>query len=599
MKNLFFLLLLIISVTLQAQVNDGEAALAERYYFDGQFEEALELYDKLNKKAPSESYALRIVSCYELLGNFEEGLKFLDRTIRKQPREVIYHVVKADMLEKTGELEAADDLYEDVIDKKLRTEGDFIRIGAFLYQSGKLDLSRKAYEQGRKRLRSSYVFANEIANIYAQQGAWKAATEEFLNEYYGNPQNLEKVNLDILNLVNPVSEAAIEKALLGAIDKQNNDLGLRTILFEYYVLAENFFEAFVQVKSIDRLFREDGNRVFKFAETMRNNKRYDLSNEAFDYIIERKKNSPYFFRAHMEKAVNNELKAFEQIPVDLVALRVAVDTYEGLFKEFGREISYFNAIYRQAKLRVFYLNEIEQARKDLEQVVQLRGLQPDEWAQAMLLIGDIQLMQKEYGTAKLTYTEITERFKSRQTGALAKYKLAQMAYYKGDFTEAQARLSAIKDNTSNDISNDAIKLNLLIIDNTGLDTTTRPLQLFAEAQLLVYQRDYDDAMVKLDSLSEAYPTSGLTDEILWEKTQIYLKRNNIPKALEYIDRILANHKEDIYGDDALYTKARLYDYNLKDQEAAQKYYLDFLIQYPGSLYSVEVRKRIRALRKEG
>jgi outer membrane protein assembly factor BamD (BamD/ComL family) len=332
---------------------------------------------------------------------------------------------------------------------------------------------------------------------------------------------------------------------------------------------------------------------------MRNNKRYDLSNEAFDYIIERKKNSPYFFRAHMEKAVNNELKAFEQIPVDVTSIRVAVDTYEGLFKEFGREVSYFNAIYRQAKLRVFYLDEIEQARKDLEFIVQQRGLQPDEWAQAMLLIGDIQLMQKEYGTAKLTFTQITERFDSRQTGALAKYKLAQMAYYKGDFTEAQARLGAIKDNTSNDISNDAIKLNLLIIDNTGLDTTTKPLEMFAQAQLLVYQRDYDDAMLLLDSLSTAYPMSALTDEILWEKTQIYLKRNNIEKALEYIDRILANHQEDIYGDDALYTKARLYDYNLKDEEAAQKYYLDFLIQYPGSLFSVEVRKRIRALRKEG
>ena len=598
MKRLFFLLFMMATVLLQAQ-SGGEAALAERYFLDGEYEEALELYQKLNRRAFSEAHSLRIVSCYENLGNYEEGLKFLDRTIRKQPRNVIYSVIKADLLEKTGDLKGADELYENVIEKRLKTEGDFIRIGAYLYQAGKLDLSRAAYEQARKRLRNNYVFANEIANIYAQQGAWEDATAEFLREYYGNPQNLDKVNLDILNLVNPQSETAVEKALLSAIDKQNNDLGLRTILFEYYVLAENFYESFVQVKSIDRLFREDGNRVFKFAETMRNNKRYDLSNEAFDYIIDRKKNSPYFFRAHMEKAVNNELKAFEQIPVDLEAVKVAVDTYEGLFQEFGREISYFNAIYRQANLRVFYLNEIERARTDLETIVQYRGLQPDEWAKAKLLIGDIQLMQKEYGNAKLTYTQITERFKSRQTGALAKYKLAQMAYYKGDFTESQARLGAIKDNTSNDISNDAIKLNLLIIDNTGLDTTTLPLEIFAQAQLLVYQRDYDDAMTLLDSLAEAYPTNGLTDEILWEKTQIYLKRNNIEKALEYIDRILANHKEDIYGDDALYTKARLYDYNLKDQEMAQKYYLDFLIEYPGSLFSVEVRKRIRQLRKEG
>ena len=61
--------------------------------------------------------------------------------------------------------------------------------------------------------------------------------------------------------------------------------------------------------------------------------------------------------------------------------------------------------------------------------------------------------------------------------------------------------------------------------------------------------------------------------------------------------ILNEFGTDIYGDDALYTKARIYDYTLKDPEAAMKFYLEFLTQYPGSLYSVEVRKRIRALRQ--
>jgi tetratricopeptide (TPR) repeat protein len=574
MKNrlnvLMCALFLLLGLGAMAQPGGGEAALADRYFADGEFEEALELYEKLNRRTTSENYVMRIVSCYEELGRYEDALKFMDRTIKRNSDVVIYPVMKAELLEKTGELKEADKLYEDIIRKELRLEGDFIRVGAYLYQIGKLDLARRAYEQGRKRLRSEYIFANEIANIYAQQGAWEAATQEFLNDYYANPRNLEKVNLDILNMVNPQSGEAIEKALLGAIDKENGDLGLRSILFEYYVLAENFFEAFMQVKSIDRLFREDGNRVFKFAETMRNNKRYDLSNKAYDYLIEKKKNSPYYFRAHMEKAINNELKAFEQIPVDVVAVREAVDTYEALFKEFGRSANYFDAIYRQAKLEVFYLDELEVARQNLEEVVKLRGVNPDDWARAKLLIGDVQLMQKEYGAAKLTYTEVTDRFKDRQTGALSKYKLAEMAYYKGDFNEAQARLGAIKDNTSNDISNDAIKLNLLILDNTGLDTTTVPLEMFAEAQLLVYQRDYKPAMALLDSLVSAYPTHGLTDEILWEKTKIFLRKDDIPTALDYIERILANHKEDIYGDDALYTKARIYDYNLKDPELAQK-----------------------------
>ncbi|MCB0835630.1 MAG: tetratricopeptide repeat protein, partial [Bacteroidetes bacterium] len=353
-------------------------------------------------------------------------------------------------------------------------------------------------------------------------------------------------------------------------------------------------------KSIDKLFDKEGEQIFKFALTMRNNKEYDLSNDAYDYIIEKKKKSPYFYRAHFEKAVNGELKAFDQIPVDMPSVNQAVNDYGNLLKEFGYKPQYFDAIYRRAKLMVFYLNNLETARKELEEITDQRQfLRLEDWAKGKLLIGDILLIQQEYNKAKLIYTEVSENFKDRQMGALAKYKLAQMAYYKGEFNLAQALLGAIKDNTSNDISNDAIKLNLLIIDNTGLDTTTTALEMFAKAQLLTYQRVYDSALQVLDSLAYQFPTHTLADEILWEKTNIYLKKNDISTAMSYIDRILNEFAMDIYGDDALYTKARIYDYTLKDPDTAMNHYREFLVKFPGSLYSVEVRKRVRELRKAG
>lgn len=595
---IFFFLLNIFTAFAQ----DNEAALAEQYFLDKEYDSALEMYEKLYKKEPKEMYVNRIMSCYEAGRRFEDAALFMDKAIKKQPDMVLYPVMKASLLEKTGNMEQAMALYKEIIEKKLRTESDFQQVATYLYKTGKLEEAEATYIEGRKRLKNPTLFNEEMGRIYEVQGMTEKATNEYINEYYNHRETFENMNLVILNMAGNSKNAddAIEKVLLNEVERNPGDLGVRKILYEFYVLVKNFQEAFIQVKSIDKFFREDGQRVFKFAETMRNNKLYDLSNQAYDYIIQNKPNSPYFQNAFFEKATNGELRAFEQIPPDAKSIQDAVTAYSDLLAKFGKRTAYFSAIYRKANLEVFYLNQLDTALADLNYAVNnLRDLPREEWSKAKLLIADILLIKKDYNSAKLIYNEVSEAFKDRQTGALAKFRLAQMAYYKGEFEMATGLLSAIKDNTSNDISNDAIQLNLRIIDNTGLDSVTTALAMFAQAQLLIYQRDYTQGMALMDSMLYKYPNHSLTDEVYWEKANIYLKENDIIKTIEFLDKILSNFKEDIYGDDALYTKARLFDYNMKDKEGALKYYLDFLTSYPGSLYSVEVRKRIRELRKEG
>ena len=153
MKQLIVTCLLVFfTVSIWAQPN-AEAELAERYYVDGEYESALELFEKIHRKNPDEKYALRIVSCYEFLTRFEDGIAFLDKAMKRSRTNVLFPVLKASMLEKIGELKASDKLYDDVIQKRLSTVGHFIKVGAFLYQAGKLDLSNQTYLQGRKRLK--------------------------------------------------------------------------------------------------------------------------------------------------------------------------------------------------------------------------------------------------------------------------------------------------------------------------------------------------------------------------------------------------------------------------------------------------------------
>jgi TolA-binding protein len=60
--------------------------------------------------------------------------------------------------------------------------------------------------------------------------------------------------------------------------------------------------------------------------------------------------------------------------------------------------------------------------------------------------------------------------------------------------------------------------------------------------------------------------------------------------------IVEFYPNDLYGDDALYKEAELYDYVLIDKEKSKELYQALLEKYPGSIYVVQARKRYRELR---
>ncbi len=590
------MLLALLPVWLLAQT--GEVELAEQYYKDGEFQNALNLYSKLQKKDPSiRLFNQRIASCYGELEQYEEGIDFLSKAMRKTPDDHVLPFMKADLMRFSGDADGAKALENKVIVNDLSTEAEFMEAGGYNYQRGRQDLALETYVQARKTMRDKYAFSGEIANLYGQAGEYALATQEYLVMLEKRLERVETIKINVLNLVNDDSKEKIETVLLEEVQKNSRDRELRGLIYEFYVLTENFYEAFIQVKSIDRLNNNQGALVYNFAMTLRNNKEYRLSNKALDYIIENYENTSYGDKAYQEKTVNTELVAFETLPLDTNLIRDAVNSYEDLLTKRGRFPQYFEAMYRKANLQAFYLFDLEGATAELNQMLNL-GIPPQSSARANLLYGDVLLMQKEYNKSKLRYNMVAEAFKDGQIGAMAKFKQGRLSYFKGDFEYSKARLKTIKDNTSNDISNDAIQLFLVIQDNIGLDTTTTALERFAQAQLLVFQRDFDPALVLLDSILFAFPNHTLTDDILWEKASIFEQKNDIQKTLGFLERIITEFPTDIHGDDALYKKAQIYDFTLNDKEQAMKLYIDFLRNYTGSLYIVAVRKRIRELRNE-
>ena len=77
---------------------------------------------------------------------------------------------------------------------------------------------------------------------------------------------------------------------------------------------------------------------------------------------------------------------------------------------------------------------------------------------------------------------------------------------------------------------------------------------------------------------------------------INLELGNFNVALTQLNEITRKYPTDILGDDAMFLIARVLEENLLDVASAQELYNQFLLQYPGSVFTSEARKRFRMLR---
>lgn len=575
-----------------------EAKLAEAYYLEENYTEAAALYESLlRNETANEGYFTRAVDCLLRLERYEEAEKLVDRTARKEPKIILYPLYLGKVWLQQGRTDEAVAYWRKLVLEQPLAIEDFGKAGSFFYQERQNELARDTYLAARAVYRTESLFCSDLANIFASLKDYEAATNELLQSYYQKPSNLNLIKSQILQLYDGTNARPIEKALLRATQKHGNDIGLKEILQDFYLQTEAFHEALLQARSLDLLLQEEGERLFDLALVFQNNGNYALSNRALNYIIDGYRDSRYFLVAYLEKAKNYELEAFAKKPVDTLALQQAAANYTELFERFGQREEFVEALYRRANLYIFYLNALDLALADLQTILNLR-LTPAEKAEAKLLEGDIYLLKGDYSKAKIAYMAIEEGLREGQAGAKAKFRMARLAYYHGDFEEAKARLNILKDNTSNDIANDAIRLLLTIIDNTGLDSTTTALQAFANVQLLIYQKRFQQALPALDSILYSFPNHPLSDDILWEKANLYLKLGDVRMALAQLEILLRQYSDDVWGDDALFLKAELYQYALNDPATAADTYLELLKRYSGSVLQVEARKRARKLRGE-
>jgi TolA-binding protein len=363
-----------------------------------------------------------------------------------------------------------------------------------------------------------------------------------------------------------------------------------------FLQKKDFASALVQAAALDKRLNENGSRIVNLAQLALNNKDYETSKKAYQYIIDKGPIGDYYITARIEKL--QVMKAeIEDNPAANVQMYTELESaYIAAIAEVGKKAETVIMIKELAHVKTFYLNKTDESIALLREAIDMPGGYKKTQALCKLELGDVLVFTGDVWESSLLFSQVELDFKDDVLGNEARFRNARISYFNGDFEWAQGQLDALKASTSKLISNDAIDLSLLITDNFNMDTTQVPMQMYARADLLNYQNRFEEAHTTLDSIINIYPAHSLTDEIKMMKAGIALKQGKIETARDIYQDVLNLHFADITADDALFKLAELYQYRFNDTTKAMELYEKLISEYPGSLYVVEARKRFREMR---
>ena len=603
MRRKFFIYfnILIIVSSISTTAQDRLLELAQQYVETGDFEKAIVVYDQIYKEGTSSE---KIFSgYYPLLLKFErskDAEKYLQQLIRSSSDPIPYQIEQILLHEQLNGSEKTAKEWDKFYQNTARNPNLTLKTSTLLLHKDQATRAKELLMVSRKKNNQSGLYAAELGSIYLKTSEYQKGIDEFILAMENEPDKSEEYRNYLQNvLITPEQMDLLENTLIEKVQKTPEKELYSDLIIWLYIQQKSFDKAFIQVKALERrnnFFR--GSRLMELGEITFENQDFEVALQVFQYVEKEFPNTPNYFIAKRYIIQTREEQVKREYPVDNNKIHLLISDYKSLTQGSGANnpVNTSEAKISMALLYAFYLDQHDTAIVILEEVIKASDYDVRMKSKAKIHLGDIYLLKGESWESTLIYSQVEKDMKEDPMGHEAKLRNAKLYYYKGEFELAQEQLDVLKMATSREISNDAIQLSLLIQDNTGLDTTTDAMMAYAAIDLSVFRHHYAKALMACDSLLKKFPGHSLTDEVYWLEYVVYRQIGKPAEALQQLEKINLSYSQDLWGDDAMFFSGELFEKELKDPVKAMSCYEKVLLNFPGSTFSVEARKRYRRLR---
>ena len=597
MRFTLLITLCIYALNLSAQ-SSSNLKIANKYANSKQCDKANEIYKTLETKVNILSYYSNYLKCLTDEEKYITAIALVKKVKKKYPNQAKYIADLGFIYKAKGDKIRAEIEWQKSIDAIVSGRINQVTSLANSFSRNKeYNYLLKTYERGQE-LNPNYEFGFQLASALSSAGKTEQMIDTYLDLIEKKESHLKSVKIRLQNTLGRTKSSQdnydlLSKKLLSRVQKNNNN-ALTELLIWLYIQSNEYNAAYIYTKALDKRLRENGERMFDLAYIAYENKAFKQSVKCYQYLIDLGVDNPFYMDAKISQVIvsGEELISREYTQNELLSLN---NDYQSTIDELGKSKDLVYLMKDYAKLKAYHLYETETAAQILEECIDLLP-ESELQAECKLMLGDIYLINNKEWDAIIQYSQVEKAFKENPIGHEAKFRRARVAYFQGQFDWAQAQLDVLKGSTTKLIANNAMQLSLLITDNMGLDTSALAMQMYAQAEWLIYQNKNDESYQLLDSILTTFPRHTLSDEILYKQAEIEFNKKNYTQAVKLYEKVASEFSFDILADDALFQWAEILEEKLNDSNKAQELYEKIVMDYSDSIYTVEARKRFRKLR---
>lgn len=577
----------------------AEEKLAIKYFNNAEYDKCLEIFEDLYKSGKRPTYYFNyLLDSYLGLNQYDQAEKLAKKFSKRYKGNPIYLLDLAKVYEASEQPEEAHKVYQKAIEKALVNNSLTSQLGSKLEQKERFNLALTLYTEFEKKSPSTNG-RYRIARLYGRKGAMDKMYDILISELEKDPVALAPVKGYLRNIITEDAESDNNQILKGILIKKlqrNAPHQVLDLLIWQFIQEKNFAEALVQEMAFDKRNPNEGSRIMNLAGFASNNKDWETTRKALNYVISLGEEGMYYYHAQeklltvQNVIIQNSANVSQEDILDLdKSYKWFFDYYKKgprtqlLLKDYGLFTSHF-------------MKDSEKAESILKEAVEINGGRK-EVAECKLAYADILLFNNEIWDALLYYNQVDKDFKHDILGSEARFRKAKVAFYQNDFEWAKAQLDILRSSTERLIANNAMDLSLLIQENLNMDSIYTALSMYATAELLAYQNRDKESDALLDSLITLFPEHILIDDCYYLKAKNAFKNRDFEKQIHLLEWIVENYPYDLYADNALFDLGITYRDYSNEMEKSKKAFQMIFLEYPSSYFASSARKHYRELKK--